>query len=115
MNTNPQQSIVHSGVLYMSIELSSSSWKLAFADHIGRRPRIRDVCAGRVGQLKAEIAAAKEHFGLDADAEVISCYEAGRDGFWLHRWLVSTGITSYIGVSKGETRKEFEALARDEC
>jgi hypothetical protein len=29
------------------------------------------------------------HFGLPASAAVRSCYEAGRDGFWLHRWLVS--------------------------
>ena len=34
--------------------------------------------------------------GLQADAPVVSCYEAGRDGFWLHRYLVAQGITNYV-------------------
>jgi len=42
--------------------------------------------------LEAEIARAKAHFGLSAATSVCSCYEAGRDGFWLHRYLVSRGI-----------------------
>lgn len=37
--------------------------------------------------LCAEIQKAKEKFGLPKDAKVVSCYEAGRDGFWIHRWL----------------------------
>jgi len=27
---------------------------------------------------------------------VQSCYEAGRDGFWLHRFLVSAGIENVV-------------------
>jgi transposase len=27
---------------------------------------------------------------------VISCYEAGRDGFWLHRWLLTQGVTNHV-------------------
>jgi transposase len=46
--------------------------------------------------LEAEIARAKAHFGLSATAPVCSCYEAGRDGFWLHRYLVSRGIANRI-------------------
>jgi transposase len=26
----------------------------------------------------------------------VSCYEAGRDGFWLHRWLLSAGVASMV-------------------
>jgi len=33
---------------------------------------------------------------LAADAPVRSCYEAGRDGFWLHRWLAAHGITNLV-------------------
>ena len=25
-----------------------------------------------------------------------SCYEAGRDGFWLHRWLIEHGIDNIV-------------------
>ena len=34
-----------------------------------------------------EIRAARRWFGLPEEAPVISCYEADRDGFWLHRYL----------------------------
>ena len=42
------------------------------------------------------MARAKEKFHLPADAPVASCYEAGRDGFWLHRFLVAHGISNRV-------------------
>jgi hypothetical protein len=32
----------------------------------------------------SEIEKAKLRFGLPQDAKVVPCYEAGRDGFWIH-------------------------------
>jgi transposase len=49
-----------------------------------------------VGQLLKEIEAAKRRFGLSEDAEVVSCFEAGRDGFWLHRCLCHHGIQNIV-------------------
>lgn len=46
--------------------------------------------------LNNEIVAAKRRFGLQDEAPVMSCYEAGRDGFWLHRALTGTGVTSLV-------------------
>jgi transposase len=43
-----------------------------------------------------EIEWAKARLGLGAGARVVSCYEAGRDGFWLHRFLVAEGIESLV-------------------
>src|SRR5262249_18786150 len=43
-----------------------------------------------------EIAKAKARFDLPADAPVCTCYEAGRDGFWLHRALTSQGINNVV-------------------
>jgi transposase len=63
---------------------------------MGQRPRIRQIPAGAVGALATEIERAKKRLGLASDAPVISCYEAGRDGFWLHRYLVAMGITNYV-------------------
>ena len=40
-----------------------------------------------------EIARAKARFGLSESAAVFSCYEAGRDGFWLDRFLHTTVST----------------------
>ena len=97
MTTSPQpQSITSNVSLHMSMELAAASWKLGFADRLGRKPRVRSIKAGDFDQLHKEIAAAKKLFGLDPDALVISCYEAGRDGFWIHRCLVSMGIESHI-------------------
>jgi transposase len=36
-------------------------------------------------ELVEAIRKAKEKFELSSEAKVVSCYEAGRDGFWLHR------------------------------
>lgn len=97
MPTNPQsQSNSSEGTLHMSLELSAKCWKLGFADQLGRKARVRSVEAGSLVSLKLEITSARKVFGLDPDAPVVSCYEAGRDGFWIHRCLVSLGIESHI-------------------
>jgi transposase len=46
--------------------------------------------------LAQEISRAKLRLRLPLDASVMSCYEAGRDGFWLHRYLVAQGITNHV-------------------
>ena len=97
MTTNSQTQVSTSNVcLHMALELSAAKWKLGFADQLGRKARVRSLDAGDFDQLQKEIAAAKKVFGLDPDAPVISCYEAGRDGFWIHRCLVSMDIESHI-------------------
>jgi transposase len=82
-------------VLYMALELSDRSWKVLFAAPSGRR-RERTVAARDIGQLLAEIGEAKRKLGLPAGARVVSCYEAGRDGFWLHRALEANGVESLV-------------------
>jgi transposase len=74
-------------VLYFSLELGSKNWKLAFTIGLGQKPRLRTIAARNSDVLLAEIKAAKKRFGLPENAAVVSCYEAGRDGFWLHRFL----------------------------
>src|ERR1700733_736593 len=79
-------------VLHLAFELGTGKWKLGFMVGHGEKPRLRDISAGDLAALQQEIAKAKQHFRLAEDARVLSCYEAGRDGFWLHRYLVSQGI-----------------------
>lgn len=83
-------------VLAMSLELGASEWKIAFSPGLGQQPRQRQVAAGDLEALKKEIAAAKARFGLAADVPVVSCYEAGRDGFWIHRALKQLGVKNYV-------------------
>ncbi len=83
-------------VLSMSLDLGWSSWKLAFTVGLGQKPRLRTAYARNIPALLAEIRAAKARFGLPKDAPVASCYEAGRDGFWLHRCLLAHGVESVV-------------------
>ena len=82
--------------LYVALELGWNTWNLGMSTGIGTPPRLRRVAARNVTALLDEIARAKERFRLPADAVVASCYEAGRDGFWLHRFLVARGIRSRV-------------------
>lgn len=82
--------------LYMAFELSQSKWMLGFTIGFGQRPRLRTIAARDLAALQSEIHLARERFGLGAEVPVISCYEAGRDGFWLHRYLVSMGVNNQI-------------------
>lgn len=77
--------------LYVAFELGWSRWKLASTVGLGQKPRMRTIKAGDLAALDQELRRAKERFGLPAGARVVSCYEAGRDGFWLHRLLVAEG------------------------
>lgn len=83
-------------VLYLAFELSNTHWKLGFTTGPGRRPRQRTIQARDLAALENEIRRAKERFDLPEDARVVSCYEAGRDGFWLHRYLVAEGIENLV-------------------
>lgn len=82
--------------LYMAFELSQSKWMLGFTIGFGQRPRLRTIAARDRATLQNEIHLARERFGLGEETPVISCYEAGRDGFWLHHYLRSLGVTNLI-------------------
>jgi transposase len=99
----------------MALELSARSWKVLFRSWSGRL-RERSVAAGEVGKLLAEMAAAKRSLGLVPEAGVVSCYEAGRDGFWLDRALRAAGIenlvvdSSSIEVPRRHRRKKTDRI-----
>jgi len=85
-----------SQTLFLSLELSKSTWRITSSIGPGLSPRERQVAAGSAAAVVAELAHAKRRFGLSADAPVRSCYEAGRDGFWVHRWLTQLGVDNVI-------------------
>ena len=76
--------------------MSNQEWKLGFTVGLGQPARQRKIAAGDTTALKQEITLAKQRFNLPADAAVVSCDEAGRDGFWLHRFLESEHITNLV-------------------
>ena len=77
--------------LYMSFELSDKLWKVTASDGV-RGPSRYTVEAGDTAAVADCVRKAKQRGKLEPPAEVHSCYEAGRDGWWLHRWLREQGI-----------------------
>src|SRR4029453_6035075 len=78
--THSTQATTHRPTLFLAFELGVNTWKLGFTTGAAQRPREWRMPAGAVQVLLEEIGRAKQRFGLPADAPVISCYEAGRDG-----------------------------------
>ena len=85
-----------SQALYLALELSNSKWCLGFTIGLGQSPRLRTLNARDLRGLNEEIRMSKTRYGLPEDAPVVSCYEAGRDGFWLHRFLIAQGVMNHV-------------------
>ena len=106
------------GQLYVAFELGDRSWKLSLGDGV-RAPSRCTVAAGDTAAVMTAIARAKVRCHLPADAAVRSCYEAGRDGFWLHRWLTAQGIVNLvvdsasIEVNRRKRRAKTDRLDSD--
>ena len=102
--------------LFVAFELSERTWKLGFTTGHGQKPRERSVTARDQARVLEEISQAKHRLGLPETAPVVSCYEAGREGFWLHRFLEAQGIinhvvdSSAIEVSRRQRRAKSDGL-----
>jgi transposase len=104
--------------LFMSLELGDKRWKLSIGD--GRHGASRyDVSAGDTAAVAKCLAKAGERFQTPQNALVHSCYEAGRDGWWLHRWLAQFGVdnivvdASSIEVNRRARRAKTDRLDAD--
>jgi transposase len=87
---------VNDPALYVAFELSLKDWKLAMTSGFGIPPILRTVPAGDLAGVRRAADAARTRFGLAPSAAVRSCYEAGRDGFWIHRALTRLGFANRV-------------------
>lgn len=100
--------------LYLAFEMGNSQWKLGFTIGLGQAPRQRTIPAGDLARLQTEVSKAKQRFGLNQENGVVSCYEAGRDGFWLHRALTEAGIENVVVDSASlEVNRRFRRVKTD--
>ena len=122
MDTKTVQSTLQSSIsqqLYLAFELSQKQWKLGFTVGMGQRPRIRTIQARDLQALQWEVQEAHHRFRLPDTVTTMSCYEAGRDGFWLHRYLHAQGIANLvvdsasIEVSRRSKRAKTDKLDVD--
>ena len=101
-------------LLYMAMELSDKKWKLGFGD--GTKQRLVTIEAADWLALHTQIDRAKAKFKLPPACRIISCYEAGRDGFWIYRRLLEDGIEnrvidpSSIEVNRRKRRKKTDRV-----
>jgi len=82
--------------LLVAFELGWEKWRLAFAAAMGQKPWQVVIPARDVLALMEVIGKAKQRFGVAPTCRVFSCYEAGREGFWLHRLLTKMGIVNLV-------------------
>jgi transposase len=89
---------------------------VGFTTGLGQAPRQVTVRARDLRGLLDQIAQAKRRFGLLADTPVSCVYEAGRDGFWRHRFLQTHGVqnivvdASSIEVNRRDRRSKTDRL-----
>lgn len=83
-------------ILHLAFELGGRTWKLGFSTGLGQKPRERDIKTGDTKALLAEIELAKKRFSLPESTRVVSCYEAGPEGFWLHHFLLAHGVGNFV-------------------
>lgn len=90
----------HDGAVccFLAIELSKKSWIVAvntpLSDKVGRQTLRAADWKGLldlIARIRTRVVEA-----LNRPVEVISCYEAGYDGFWLHRVLEAHGVRNYV-------------------
>jgi transposase len=93
--TRPEMS-VNEPTLYVAFELGKTDWKLAMTLGFGVQPWLRTVASRDWAAVERAVAQGRARFGLGAAAPVVSCYEAGRDGFWIHRALTARGIANRV-------------------
>jgi transposase len=112
--TRTREYSVEGLVLNLAFELGNVEWKLGFSIGFGQRPRVRTIRAMDLEGLQREIELAKNRFDLPQTARVVSCYEAGRDGFWLHRYLAEVGIENLVVDSSSiEVNRRFRRSKTD--
>jgi transposase len=88
----------HNGTIFVAIELSQKAW-LAVVHSPDRNRMSRHKLEGgdHAGLLALiEGVRARAARTLGSAPAVVSCYEAGYDGFWLHRRLTAAGITNFV-------------------
>ena len=103
-------------MLHVAFELGNTEWVLGLATRLEDPPVLRTIPARDLTRLGAALQEAKAQLGCPASAPVHRCYEAGRDGFWLHRFLLSRGIqnvvidSSSIEVNRRQRRAKTDRL-----
>jgi transposase len=91
--TDPQPA-----TLFVALELSKAKWLVGLHSPMADKVSRHTIAGGDAPALLTLIGAARQRAeaGLGGTVRVVTCYEAGYDGFWLHRLLVAHGIANQV-------------------
>jgi transposase len=84
--------------VYIAIELSTSIWLVGTRLPGAAKSRMHRMNAGDTAALLAliEELRARPAKGPEQAPDLVCCFEAGRDGFWLQRLLTANGVPTYV-------------------
>ena len=83
--------------VYVVFELSKRNWKLGEMLPGSRKLSRFTIAGGDLTTLSVRLATMRAKAGrFGKPVRILSCYEAGYDGHWLHRWLTAQGVISYV-------------------
>jgi transposase len=82
---------------FVVFELSKAHWRLGVMLPASRKMSRYTVTGGDLEALSALLATIRTKAGRGGKpVRILSCYEAGLDGHWLHRWLTAQGVMSHV-------------------
>jgi transposase len=83
---------------FMAIELSKAKWLVGMLTPLSDKISLRSIPCGAVQSLIEIIDRTLDKVlrATGQPARIVSCYEAGYDGFWLHRVLDAHGVTNHV-------------------
>src|SRR5262249_4978460 len=95
--THNEQSPTTAATLFVAFALTEKTWRLGFTAGPGRSAGGRTVPGREQQRTRGQTAQATRRVGLPDAAAVVGCSEAGREGFWLHRFLQGQGLPTPVG------------------
>src|SRR5215217_2044774 len=82
--------------VYVAFELSKSKWQLGVLTPGSEKMSRYRIDGGDLAALSGILGRARAKAELlGKPVRVLSCYEAGLDGHWLHRWLVTQEVVNH--------------------
>src|SRR3990172_8564099 len=98
INTVASNGAEQQATVFVALELSQATWLVALHSPIADKISINRIAGGDTDKLLALIEKKREQAArqLGWTVQVVSCYEAGRDGFWLHRFLIGHDIDNRV-------------------
>ena len=93
-----QPNDINSPTILLAIELGASTWLVAARVPGSEKPQLHRIDGGDTVALLTLISSlqagvARRH---GATIKVVCCFEAGRDGFWLQRFLTAQGVDTHV-------------------